>query len=261
MKKPELHKTRNYDEFISHEFQQPMSAKHVNDLIGSMRDHGYLPSKPVQCYLDTQVKKFRIIDGHHRFNAAKALGIDFFYVVEPKSHADLIGRENVIVRKWTALSFVKYYAAKGNTHYLTLKKYVDKGIQLNVAAGLLRGETTGSGNSRGMIPEGTYKVKTTDSIDRICTIIDAVKESCPEVKKRVYIEALAACLLLREFDAGDFIKKAKLNPTMLQPASMREQALDMIEDVYNYRNQNKLALSFLASEMLKTRKKTFGRTE
>jgi len=253
-KEASLNKTTNYSEFVSNEFQQPMSPAHVKNLMASMQEHGYKPSKPVECYYDHKLKKFIVVDGHHRLASAKALGIPFYYVVEGKESQEFIGPGNWVVKKWKVCSFAKMYAAKGSHDYRVLLEYVDLGIPINMAASMLIGQASHSGNSTKLVQSGNFRIKTTAYANIIAEMIQKLKPVASEITRRYYIEAISVLLFVDAFDYHTFTHKVEINPTMLQKCANRDQALEIIEEIYNYRNQNKVNLRFLAKQKMRERK-------
>jgi hypothetical protein len=250
MNKPILEESKDFDSFLKHQNQQPMSDSHVKKIAELMKRVGFLPSKPIQVckYKD----KYGIIDGHHRFAAARMLGIPFYYVVEDIDHSDLIGEENALVRKWASLSFVKLFASKGSKDYQTLLEYAER-IPLALAASLLIGNVAYSGNANPSIPIGTFKIKTTKSIDTILHVIDSVSSIAPEIKKRSYICALSMLLYVPDFSVEQLIIRIKSNPSAIVAAADKSQALDFLEEVFNFRSKIKINLAFQAKELARGR--------
>lgn len=246
--------TKTYSAFVHHENQQPMSALHVKRLAESMRDIGFLPSKPVQVYRRKD-GKYVVIDGHHRLAAAKTLGIDVLFVIEPPANAPLIGKENVLVRKWIPESFARLFASQGNEDYVTLLFYVDRGIPLKQAASILFGESAHSGNVQARVCNGTFKAKELRYANQIIAIMDTVQDVAPNIKKRYYIEALSMLLFVPQFDSDLMIKKILAHPMAVQRCADRIQALEVLDDIYNFRNREKTNISFLAREVMRKRNK------
>lgn len=253
--KHKIESSNNYGRFVDHEFQQKMSPAHLKRIMASMNQFGFLPSKPVQVY--TKGGKYYIIDGHHRFYAAKSLGIPVLFVVEPESHSDAIGMENYAVKKWSMESFVKLYAGKGNPNYQTLLFYASKGIGIGHAASMLGGQSSHSGNLLKYVRAGTFTVKTTEHCDLVVRAIEELENEIPLIRKRTFVEALSVLLYVREFDLDTFIKRALVNPKAFVNCASREQALELIDDVYNFRAREKTNLSFLAKEAMRKRCKAY----
>jgi len=248
---PKLEQSNNYKLFVHHENQQPMSQLHVRRLASSMQKSGFLPSKPIQVYRRRD-GKLVIIDGHHRFTAAMSIGIFIYYVIEPEVNSDLIGEENVLVRKWSSSSFVSLYASRGNEHFKTLLFYSQK-IPLQLAASLLRGESAHSGNSSRSIRDGSFKVKTLASAETILLFFEKVGTIAPNIRKENYIEALSMLLFVEQFDINTLAKRIEANPLGIVPCANRIQALESLEQVYNFRSRQVVPLAFLAREKMRER--------
>jgi hypothetical protein len=216
-----------------------------------MQDTGFWSSKPIGVYRDSG--KLVIIDGHHRFEAAKTLGIPVLFVEEPKSHGDLIGVANSVVGVWKGESFAKFYAQRGNPDYQDLMFYVERGIPLQQASSLLHGESAHSGNTMQRVKHGTFKIKTDKYINAVLAIIDTVKDVAPEIAKKAYVNALSLLLFIKEFDADVLIKRIQSHPTGIVRCADKNQALEALEEVYNFRAREKTPLGFLAKDAARKR--------
>ena len=253
-KKHTLRATRDYAMFRDHRNQQPMSNKHINRLAESMKKNGFFPSKPISFYRDPDTKSLVIIDGHHRLRAAQIAGVEVYMVEESPEVESLIGDINAGVKKWTSISFVKLFADRGSIDYQTLLAYIDRGLPLPCAAAALMMETPGSGNYNKKLSIGAFKVKSTQMADYLLSIVDSTKQSAKHISKQAYMHALGACFWVKDFDPEIMVKRILTNPTMIQPVARREQALDLLDEAYNYRTQKKLNLKFQAEEALRERK-------
>ena len=249
--KAQLQYTKDLSAFVPHEHQQPMSDSHSKHIAESMKAGGFWPSKPISC-----VKKggrLVVVDGHHRLAAAKIAAVGVYYVEEPTSRLDDIGEANVLVRKWSNESFAKMYAGQGNPHYVELLRYVDIGVPLSVAASVLRGEAGHSGNAGKFIRTGDFRIKTRDNMRVIASFIEELGGTCDVVTTKIFIEALSVLLFVPEFDASVLKARIRSNPLTLAKCNNREQMLQQIEEVYNFRSREKVPLAFLAKEKMKER--------
>jgi len=250
--KPEVKRTTDYTLFKMNEHQQPMSTAHINRLVASMEKYGYLPSKPLTVI--PSGLHLRIIDGHHRLAAAKELGIPVYYVIEDKAVAPCIGEINYAVKKWSAESFAKMYAAGGSEDYRTLMHYVGLGFPMQQAGSMLILHCAGSGNASKDVRAGSFKVKSTALVDAIVSIWDRAAHVAPEIKRKAFIEAYSALYFVPEFDTELFVKRLLNNPMMMVKCSTREQMLDVIEDIYNFRTHDKVPVKHWALQKMKERR-------
>jgi len=251
--KSEIKYTSDYSLFIHHENQQPMSEKHVKALALSMRRVGFLGSKPITVV--RKGTKLSIVDGHHRFWAGKINGIPVAYVIEEKAVSDEIGLLNSTVKTWSGMSFVNMWADRGNPHFITLREYIQSGIPLNMATSILRGEGASSGNFAHTIKDGTFTVKTTKAAESLASLMRSVSSEIPEIKSRSYLSAVALLLFLPDFDLAVLERRMKINPRAAVKCAEREQALDVLEFIYNFRSVKKVALKIPALDASKARQK------
>ena len=257
MKSPEIKQSSDYTRFICHEYQQPMSNKHVQDIADSIQKNGYFHSMPISVFVEGT--KYRVIDGHHRLAACKSLKLPVVFVVEPEQNAQSIGVINTLVRKWKASSFIEMYAAQGNRHYATLLRYINDGFKMQQAASLLAGESAHSYNCGKLVACGKFTVKTTATIDAIASLwkrtdgISPIREKAPDITHRPFVEALSMLLNIPRFDLDTLGKRLLNNPRMVTKCADRGQALLLLEEIYNFRAGVKLPLAHLAKEATRTR--------
>jgi len=246
--------TSDYTLFSFHESQQPISTRHSAGIAESMREIGFLRSKPITVVRENG--KLKIIDGHHRFFAAKALGLAIFYVIEDATISNRIGQLNSTVRKWDSLSFAKMYADQGNPHYIELLEYVERGIPLRKAAAMLGGEMASSGNVCRLIPHGTFQVVDRKRIAVIAKVIDALAPINEVAKTQCFIDALSALAFLPDFDCGTLVDRIDASPRSLIKCVSRDQMLELLEEIYNFRSRIKVPIAHQAKESARMRSAT-----
>ena len=251
MKPPTILSTSEYDLFKPHGEQQAMQPSHVKKLVKSMTDCGFIPANPIHVYKEG--KHFRVIDGHHRLRAAQILKIPVFYIIGTKEDAWLIAPKNWAVRKWQADAFVNMYASRGIKDYVELLSYVKMGLPMKFAIALLSNETTGSHNQADSIRNGTFKIKTRIYADEVIRIVDSCCVHNQEAKGCVFLSAIAVLVRLEEFNPDVFISRIQANPRMLVKCATREQMLELIEEIYNFRAREKTNLAFKAAALLVSR--------
>lgn len=257
MKTTEIQSTSSYDIFRPHGEQRHINPSHVKNLAKSMLENGYIIAHPIHVYREGNT--YRIIDGHHRHAAAKSAGVELRYVVTQKADAGLIAVTNQCMKQWRCEDFIRMYSARGMGDYMILTSYMDKGLCLNLAAALLRGEFAPSGNSHRAIVNGTYKVKTRAHADEILRVVNAVAPINSEARSRSFLSSLAVLLRLECFSAAVFISRVEANPRALTKCASRQQMLEQIEEIYNFRARDKINLAFLATERMKSGQENFGR--
>lgn len=250
MKTPALQTSNNPSLFVPNHEQRPVNPIHVKRIASSMIKHGFLPSKPIQCYRRPD-RKLIIVDGHHRFEAAKSLGFDFFYVVETEAAQEAMPDVQRSL-SWKTGDFIRQYAMRGNKDYVVLSSYIHRGLPAAIAGSLLINQSAGSGNAAKVIPSGAFKVKTTDHADKILSLME--ENPTTKVFSHVnFIKALSMCLWVNEFDFATFKKRAEQNWHMIPNCSNIPDFLQSIEEVYNFRAQLKHPIAHLAKKVARDR--------
>ena len=256
-----LEKTSNYELFQSNSEQRPIKEVHAHRIAENMKNVGFLPSKPIQCY--RQGKALIVVDGHHRLEAAKSIKIPVYYVVEGADSQETMAAENMLVRKWTIEDFVRLYASRGIADYQVILSYAAHGIPVMMVASMLRNEGAGSGNVQRVIPSGHFRVKSTAKIDQVVRVIKMFNVMHPAVSSRQFIGALVDCLFCPEFSLDTLVTRIKEHPTTLTKSNNKGQMLAQLEAIYNFRSRNPFALKFNVEQLTRERQKFggTGRTE
>jgi len=246
---PILRDTTEYASFVYNAEQRPVDVKHVRDLMESISTFGFLPSKPVQVYQEG--KKLIIIDGHHRYIAAKNLGIPVIYVSEPKSNSGSMAKVNGLQKTWQLKNYLSQYVKRGVPAYLELEEYNNLGFSIQQAAKMLAGLSAagyGGGRVSTSLRDGTFKVVTREKIEVIAGFLRDEGLNNPAYKTTNFITAFELCIRVDDFNADQLTRKLSANPKTISRTATVDQMLDQLEEVYNYHQQIKTPLAFSAKQ-------------
>lgn len=247
-----LRETSNYSCFVYNSEQRPVDVNHVKDIMDSMKTFGFLPSKPVQTYQDG--KRFVIIDGHHRFIAAKNLGIPVIYIAEPKSHSESMAAVNGLQKTWQLKNYLSQYVKRGWPDYKELNEYHSLGFSIQQAGKMLAGLAAsgyGGGRVSKSIRDGSFKVVSREKIEVIATFLRENAAKNKAFQTTNFITAFELCLRVSDFDHTQLTHKLSCNHKAIARTATVDQMLDQLEEVYNYRQQIKTPLAFKAREQKK----------
>lgn len=257
-----LKSTTNYDLFEIYEINREVNeeTKDFQNLVDSMREHGFIPAYPLHC-VPNGYGKLQIKGGHHRFRAAQKLGIAVKYVV-CADDADVHDLEKAGPRKWSTNDFVISFCKKGLQDYVEVKDFSDKtGISLGNSLSMFNNETAGSKNiyRRDSFFKGGFKIK---NREHPYTVGDIVKHlhniGIVWAHQDNFVRALSKLMLVHEFDPKRFKDKATTHKYLLEKQKNLQNYLMMIEEVYNYKSTKakKVNLAFKAQEASNARKNT-----
>lgn len=131
-------KTINYEQFkFRKDNRNCIDQAHVKRLIESIRAKNLLELRPILVN-----KHYEVIDGQHRLEAAKELGVEIYYNIEEDLTAGDIITLN-INKQWTLADFLNFYVQNGYDEYIKFKAFMDKNaitarVALNLCLGTMK---------------------------------------------------------------------------------------------------------------------------
>jgi len=247
---PKLQYSANHEMFVESEFNR--DTRNLDSLTKSMKKHGYIAAYPLHCIRGVS-GKLVIKAGHHRFKAAKQLGIPVYYVVSDDSAT--IPETEMASNAWSFVDFVKSYARSGSEPHIAITAFAERtGISFVQAASLLGGECANSHNMSPKVKSGTFEVKESTHTDKVAAVVVGLRGmGVPFAANRNMVGAISSVCWLDEFDIKKFLHRAANNLHLFVKQSTQVQYLDLIERVYNFHAQERIALAFLARQHAKSR--------
>lgn len=240
--------TKNYDLFTHSNDNRPVNLATRSDLVASMQEYGFIPAYPIHCI--RHKSKLLVRDGQHRLAVAQKLGLAVPYVVCDDDAP--ISRINNTQKKWTPRNYAESFAQQGKTEYQELLRFVDAhGIPVFLAVDILA-DNTGSQN-RIRFQSGEFKIKSFEKASRIARLFARIGCLSPRIKTSYFADALSAICNLPDLDDNRLVAGAERRPEVLIRYGSRDGYLTMLEDIYNFGRQNRVALKIPAENIMRSR--------
>lgn len=246
--------TRDYTIFDEHPSNRPLHEDKV--LEKSMREHGFMPSSPIQV-IQNGNGKLKIIRGHHRFNVARRLGLPIWYVIDD-SNVDMYLMEASSKQRWSLRDFIVSRAQAGDEECLFLLEWSKAtGISINAAASLIGGESSGSANMGDRIKSGTFRRGDMAHAGDVAAVVKACQiHGVRFATDTAFVNAVSRALRIHEFSLTVFLRRLNRNPNLMKKRSTMQEYLEEIEALYNHMNRSiRLAVKFRAEEVMRDRQK------
>jgi len=248
--------TTDYTIFERSSQNRNLSIPQVNRLRRSMHQNGFLLSFPISCIEDGN-GVLLVTDGQHRLEAAKALGIPVYYVIEEKSvDPSVIPTQ----KKWTAADFLNRYAAAGNETYLYIKQVAQHfGVSSTTAAALLLNDL--NNNRTNEFRSGNAEIRTKEEA---LSALSCAK-NCLRVNPNLLINPLVKTIfrihVLRNVDFHKALMRIEQNTDQMVRFNSMDRGYEEIEKAYNFRlpHNQRIPLGMLIKQQLILRKRTFGK--
>lgn len=228
-----MKKTRNYNEFKYLEGNRELDGKHIARLKESIKQHNMLEEFPI--IVD---ENMRVLDGQHRLQACKELGIDVPYKVMKKGDISSVIKINTTHKNWSVEDYLNLYSDLGELHYKTLREFIrTNGITITGAL-IILSPGANSGKTYKMFKEGRWYPMTSYSKgEELIRQLKEIKEYYPGAFKRSFILAIKKCNEVPEYEHEELISKLKFKHRILTEGSTSTDYLKMLEDIYNWKRR------------------------
>lgn len=246
-----IHETYDYDKFGFLDSNRPTNKPHVIRLKESM-DEEYLIS-PI-----TVNENFWIIDGQHRFEAAKEKGLPVRYIIAEGYGSDQMKRFNVNSSNWGKKEYLHHYVAEKHPEYLKFKLFMDTypDFSLTTALSIVNGSTVHTERTiegkrvltkdfdRGLlqIKDYNHAVKTAESLMQI-------KPYYENYNMQSFVNVIRILLKDDNYNHSRMVQKFKLhknNPDLVYRPARQIFVWDMLKNLYNFKvnRNNRVILPF-----------------
>lgn len=244
METPHINKTNDYSKFSTILGNRIVNEKKVENLMADISDGlNLLPYCPVIVFNEGET--LNIVDGQHRFEATKRLELPVHYVVCDQLDLKKIARLNSRSDKWKSTDFLDCYARLGIEDYNTLAGFMQEyHLIFSTAVDLLMYGAPKISGGRGMevFRNGEFKVKFLDQSIQIVELTADVFGRYVFYNDRSLIGAVQE---LQKEEICDFeILKSKVSeaPNIMEKKANIKEYKYLIEQVYNFKNQKRVAL-------------------
>ena len=239
-----VYKTNDLSIFKNIKGNRPVNLKHVKRLTDSIKEHGMLQN-PIIVNENMQV-----IDGQHRLLSAINAKSDIYYIVNDDLNLKDVHTLNLNQKNWNKKDFMDGYAVMGVTPYQELKSFCEynKDYSLSTCIAFCNNTTDSTHNRLGenneVFEDGTWKGRDFKLAQSWADKIRLIKPYYSNYTRSSFIGTMISLLRKEEFDLKTFIRKLELQPSALSDCSNRAQYKMLIEEIYNYKNRNKVNLRY-----------------
>ena len=240
--KTQIFSTNNYKLFKKLAGNRLVDPKHVNRIAASMKEQ-MLPT-----FIEVN-EKYEIIDGQNRLEALRQLNLPVHYFINVGAGLKEAQRHNQIKKKWGYNDILESYIASGNESYLFVQYLMNK---YNLSLGnVLVACDKGNHGQHAMYKfvHGNLEVANKKEIEDL--VVKTLRiDSIVKINRKVMWSACLKCVMCSEFDVDTFIQKLHYLKDQFTPQVTVKQQLAQIEEIYNYRNRNKINLRIITKKTL-----------
>lgn len=202
-----------------------------------------------------------IIDGQHRFFAAKELGLPiYYYIIDGYRWAE-IQRLNTNMKNWGKTEYLEAYCDMGYAPYITLKNVWQKYPEFNLTSlivllsGVAGNRNTSNKDAKTKEnPKGNVHVKPFEEGEFIIPNLNKSIEYLEKIRmlkkhidfynETLFVRAMLSLFKNENYNHSVFLQKLAYQSAAMQKCTSISAYVLLIEDIYNYRNRNKVSLRY-----------------
>ena len=180
-------------------------------------------------------EKFEVIDGQHRLEAAKRLGLPVayaFYNGLTLEHVQDLNKNN---RTWKYGDKMHSFCSQGKKHYVQLSDFIDKYGFGQWESQLMLGGKWAS--YRKVFQNGLFEVQDYEKACRIAEQILSFEHYFSRFRLRSFVLAMVEIMWNPNYDHNRMIRKLQLGKRIELRVDKKEY-IRHIEEIYNYRESH-----------------------
>lgn len=200
--------------------------------------------------------KFEIIDGQHRFMVCKELEFPLYYIIIKSYGLKEVQVFNTNNSVWTKRDYLESYCQLGIRQYLEFKRFASifPDFQITVCGQLLTDRKRLNGLEKNMgdgrfgrkdFEAGNFQVHDFEKAVKNGKRIMDFKIYYKGYARSCFVAALLSIFKNKNYSHDIMIKKLKTTGNIrLQDMPNTKSYLNLIEEIFNYKNRNKVSLRY-----------------
>ncbi|HWY35557.1 MAG TPA: ParB N-terminal domain-containing protein [Nitrosopumilaceae archaeon] len=243
----QVEKTLDYQRFSYLTGNRPIDRYHLKKLKASIEKNNHLNLHPIIVN-----NKFEIIDGQHRLEAAKQLGVEIFFIKSDTIEDDHLIDCNVNQKSFEVENYIDYFAVKEKkAEYIQLKDMLKAtGLKPKALLTLLLGVV--SANILEFLKTGKFKFPGREEplevlnfyFDFTAYVKDKRIKPHSMFTNHNFTRALRWIFKTTGFESDLFFKKLDLRWFDLKPQRGAEDWYALLINIYNFKNHSRIEGEF-----------------
>lgn len=237
---PEIKTSTNYDQFEIILGNRNLNQKKINNIKNDIKKGlNLLPFCPIIVYQD--IDKFKIVDGQHRFEVAKQLECNVYYIVAQELSLHQIAMMNIRQDKWSTRDFLKCYIKVGIEDYKVLDEIATKyKVQITTSAAfLMNGSLANRQSVETAFREGLFKVNFLEETTALFELTHSLFNRYVFSADRYLIAAVQTIEKKGLCDFDELKKCINRAQNVMDKRATIKEYMNNIEGVYNFKKKSR----------------------
>ena len=232
-----INKTTEYSLFQPLDGNRAINELHLRRIINSMKETPLV--SPI-----TVNENFEIIDGQHRFEASRHLGIPVYYFVVQGYSLPEVQTLNLNSKNWTTEDYLDSYINLGYDEYIRFRDFYES-FDFKLKSSLsLANDLQDNGKLWLDFKHGNFVFDNEERAYQNAEKITILRQYFDRYNDTTFVQALIKLMKNEDFSFSKFVSKVAMQPTSLVPCRSVSAYLALIEDIYNYKSREKVLLRY-----------------
>ena len=236
--------TTDYAKFKLDLINRPISEKHVAKMVRAIQRKNLLAENPILVSRDGTV-----IDGQHRLQAAKQLGLPVYYIISVAITIEDAGHMNGPVENWSKQDWLHHWVQLGNENYIKLAEFIQRHpwMYLSMAQELCTYGTRAE--SHQVFESGEYNFNDGDFAETVAQACLDFAQYISFHRHPVFIRAVGQLFEHAEYDHQRMMDRMQYMSRKLVKCPDAKTYLTLFEEIYNFRTRKeyRIRLELLGS--------------
>lgn len=244
-----IQKTKDYSIFKKQIFNRPLAKGAVRNLALAIQAQNKLHLNPIIVN-----RNMEIIDGQHRLEAAKRLGVDIYYMVDDAATLKDMISYNAKRVAWQLETYFDFYIKNKNPEYIKLKKVVDTYSMIPISVVITYCSTYRDGETikttrliSSGFRDGSWTFK---DYETSIMLLSQARDILPYVqlglhRERLFYRSLLTLFKKPEFDYERFLEKLKTSGDPIVFCGTEREYMRQFEIIINKGTHSKNFLRFI----------------
>lgn len=225
-----IHETNDYNFFNPDLTNRPIDWKKVARLKDSISRKNLLSYYPILVNTDGLIR-----DGHHRYYAAKELGVSLFYIFAIGMEIEDVAEAASTQSGWKTKDHLHHYCARGFTEYIALREFYKKYPWLSLQSAI---NLCYVGDRAVMHEDFKRGLYVANAIGFADLVANAALDFAPYIsyyKETPFISALRNLFQNKNYSHDRMVRKLKFRSSELHKCADTSSYIAVIEPIYNYK--------------------------